>query len=69
MPVDLVDHREQLGEAGLRAGGQVAAVGVHVLPEQRDLADAVGGQRLDLGHQLAGRAADLAARAWTGTMQ
>ena len=57
--VDRVEAVQQLGEA--RAlGPQVAPVGVDVLPEQRDLADAVGGQALDLGDQLGERAADLA---------
>ena len=35
---------------------QVAPVGVDVLPEQRDLADPVGGHRAGLGDEL-GRAA------------
>ena len=38
---------------------QVAAVGVHVLPEQRDLLDAVGGELLDLPHDLRGPPAAL----------
>ncbi len=48
--------------------GQVAAVAVHVLAQQRHLADAVGGEALDLGDQLVGVAADLAP-AVEGTMQ
>src|SRR3954469_8150631 len=58
--VDRVDQGQQLREGRLRALGQVAPVGVHVLPQERDLADAVGGQPLDLLDQLAGRAAHLA---------
>src|ERR1700686_265182 len=38
---------------------QIASVGVDVLPEQRDLAHAIGGHCLDLRHQLRRRAADL----------
>ena len=44
MPVDRVERAQQLGEATRRCGAQVAAVGVDVLAEQRDLAHAVGGQ-------------------------
>ena len=43
-----------------RSRRQVAAVAVDVLAQQRHLAHAVGGQRLGLGEQLAGIAADLA---------
>ena len=56
--------RQQLGEpARLRA--QARAVGVDVLAEQRDLADAVGGERLDLGDELLERARRPRARAST----
>ena len=51
-PVDRVDASEQLGEAGLALPRQVAPVGVDVLAQQGDLADAVRGERLDLGDQL-----------------
>ena len=53
---------QQLAERGGPAPGgpEVAAVGVDVLPEQRDLADAVGHEALDLGDELGERAADLA---------
>ena len=44
MPVDRVERAQQLGEARAR-GAQVAPVGVDVLAEQRDLADAVGDHR------------------------
>ena len=48
--VDRVERAQQIGE--LRAelpGAEVAAVGVDVLAEQRDLDDAVSGELLDLG--------------------
>ena len=66
--VDRVDRRQQLRER--RAlGPQVAAVGVDVLAEQRELGDAVGGEPAALLDELGERAGDLAARASTGTMQ
>ena len=47
---------QELGERHPVVSAQVAPVGVHVLAEQRDLADAVAGEALDLGEQLgAGR--------------
>ena len=49
------------GVQGPQAQGQVASVGVHVLAEQGDLGDPVGGQGLDLGHHLPERPADLGA--------
>ena len=49
-----VGQREQLREGRLLALGQVAAVGVHVLAQQRHLGDAVGRQALELVVQLAG---------------
>ena len=59
--VDRVDGAQQVGELGpVLPGAEVAAVGVHVLAEQRDLGDAVGGERLDLVHDVAHAAADLA---------
>ena len=59
--VDRVDGAQQVGEFGpVLARAEVAAVGVHVLAEQRDLGDAVGGERLDLVHDVAHAAADLA---------
>ena len=57
--VDRVDRVQQLGEpARLRA--QARAVGVDVLAEQRDLADAVGGERAHLVDELLERPRDLA---------
>jgi hypothetical protein len=58
--VDLVDRRQQPGEADPALQSQIAAVAVDVLAQQRHLADAVSGQALDLGHDLAGIAALLA---------
>ena len=59
-PFDRVDRVQQLGElARLRA--QPEPVGVDVLAQQRDLADAFGGQHADLLHQLLERPRDLAA--------
>ena len=57
--VDRVQLAQQLGE-GRPLGPQIAAVGVHVLAEQRDLRDAVGGQPPPLGHELGERARNLA---------
>ena len=66
--IDAADRTEQLGEqranshrlAGLPAGQrEVAAVGVHVLPEQGHLGDAVGGQGSHLVHDVVEAAADL----------
>lgn len=49
-----------VGVAGLASGQlQIAAVAVDVLPEQGDFRDAVGDQRLHLGHDVVERAADL----------
>jgi hypothetical protein len=59
-PVDGVDHRQQLGERGLRVLREVAAVRVDVLPQQGELPDAVVGQAPCLLQELVGRAADLA---------
>ena len=58
--LDRVAGAQQLAELGLEPGAQVAAPGVHVLAEQRDLLDAVGGEARHLGHDLAGPAALLA---------
>src|SRR5436190_8506204 len=55
--VDRVDRAQELGEAA----PEVAAVRVDVLPEERDLANAFAGQARDLGEDLSGAAADLAA--------
>ena len=55
-PGDGVDRAQELGEA--RA--DVAAVRVDVLAEQRHLADALRGEPLDLGEDLAGAARGLA---------
>ena len=52
---------EQLREGDPALLRQVAPVAVHVLPQQRDLADAVAGEALDLGDQLGRVAARLAA--------
>ena len=63
-PVDRVDHRQQLRKGGLvpvRVGRKVAAVAVHVLAQERDLADAVGGEALGFGDQLSRVAARLPA--------
>src|SRR5581483_996298 len=57
--LDRVDGAKELGEADARVRREVASVGVHVLPEQRHLADAVPGQLLDLRDDLTGPAADL----------
>ncbi len=70
-PADAVDraHRpQQLGEERAHGRGsacaprcerQVAAVGVHVLPEQGDLGDALRGEALDLGDERVEGSADL----------
>ena len=50
--VDRVARAQQLAELGVDVGREVAAPGVDVLAEQRDLADAVGGERVDLGDDL-----------------
>ena len=57
--VDGVERGQQLREPA-RPRPQPDPVGVDVLAEQRDLADAVGGERLDLGQELLERARDLA---------
>ena len=72
------DGAQQVGEqrAQLRVGVavvagaqlEVAAVAVHVLAEQRDLGDALAGELLHLGDDVAERTADLGA-ADAGTMQ
>src|SRR5439155_11567425 len=59
--VDRVDAAQELGERRSLLAGEVAAVGIHVLPEQRDLADAIGGQPFHFGHQLVPGSADLTA--------
>ena len=51
-PVDLAAGPEQLAEGEPVA--ELDAVGVDVLAEQRDLDDALGDERLDLGEDLAG---------------
>ena len=61
-PLDALDgvHAgQQLGERDPLGLRQVAPVAVHVLAQQGHLAHPVGGQRLDLGDQLRGAAADL----------
>ena len=60
-PLDGVAGAQQLAELGVEVGAQVAAPRVHVLAEQRDLLDAVGGEARHLGDDLAGPAALLAA--------
>ena len=68
-PTDAVDRRRPPAAARRTAAArrpvvarrsgcerEVAAVGVHVLAEQRDLGDAVGGQALDLGDEVVERA-------------
>ena len=67
--IDGADRAQQVGEQRPQASGriarvasrelQVAPVAVDVLAEQRDLGDAVGGQRLDLGDDVVERTADL----------
>ena len=58
--LDRVDQAEQLGEGRLAVLRQVAAVRVHVLPEQGHLPHGVSGEALDLGDQLLGGPTDLA---------
>ncbi len=68
--LDAPDCPQQLGEerphrvGSPRPAGrerEVAPVGVDVLPEERDLTDAVSRERLDLGHEHIERPADLGA--------
>ena len=60
--VDRVDRAQQVGELRpVLPGAEIAAVGVDVLAEQRDLDHAVAGELLDLVHDVAHPAADLAA--------
>ena len=66
-PVDVAAGPQQLGEGA--AVAELDAVGVHVLAEQRDLEDAVGDERLDLGEHVARAPVLLDARAGSGTMQ
>ena len=56
-PLDGVHGAQQVGEVS----AEVAAVRVHVLAEQGDLLDALAGEALHLGQDLARPAADLAA--------
>ena len=56
--IDRADRSQELGEQR-PAFGQVAAVRVDVLPEERDLDHTVGGETLDLAHDLVERARDL----------
>ena len=58
--------RSRLAEAEALVARQVAAPGVDVLAEQRQLAHAVGGQALGLGDQVGGAAATARARARRG---
>src|SRR5687767_13920207 len=60
-PLDRVASSEQLTELGLDPGSQVAAPGVDVLAEQRELLDPLSCEPCDLGHDLTRSAADLAA--------
>ena len=64
--LDLAAGPQQLGERLPVA--ELHAVGVDVLTQQGDLADAVGDQRLDLGEDLAGRRSFSLPRS-AGTMQ
>ena len=59
--VDRVDRPQQLRERRAVRAAKVAPVAVDVLAEQGHLADAVGGEALDLGEQLRRRAALLPA--------
>ncbi len=52
---------QKLAKVGAQVRCEIAAPGVHVLPEQGDLANALGGQLRHLGDHLARAAADLAA--------
>ena len=52
-PLDRVAGPKQLAELCVDVGPQVAAPGVDVLAEQRQLVDAVGGEAFDLGDDLA----------------
>src|SRR5205085_335300 len=52
---------KQLAELGTEVGREIAAPGVDVLAEQRDLTHARGGEPLDLGQDLARPAALLTA--------
>src|SRR5947209_1134417 len=54
-PVDRIEMRQQLRERKAVLAREVAAVGVDVLSEQRDLLDAVGGEAGGLRNQLARR--------------
>ena len=60
-PVHRVQVAEQTAEPGSLPGGQVAPPGVDVLAQQRQLADAVGGQPARLPDQVVQRPALLAA--------
>jgi hypothetical protein len=60
-PLDGVAGAQQLAELRVEVGAQVAAPGVHVLTEQRDLLHTVGGEPGHLRHDLSGPAALLAA--------
>ena len=55
--LDGVHSAQELGEVG----PEITAVGIDVLPEQRDLADALACQPRDLAQDLTGSPADLAA--------
>ena len=57
--VDRIHRSEQLAEVRAEVGREVTPPRVHVLAEQRDLPDALAGQALDLGHDLARAAAPL----------
>ena len=60
MPSTASTARSRSANCGpVLAGAEVAAVGVDVLAEQRDLDDAVGGELLDLVHDVAHPPADL----------
>ena len=69
MPRNGVEQAQQAAEADALGDRQVAAPGVDVLAEQRELADAVGGQRLGLGDERVEPGATARGRARTGTMQ
>src|SRR5919197_1648636 len=60
-PLDRVARAEELAELGADLRQEIASPRVHVLPEQRDLADTLAGQPRHLGDDLAGPPADLAA--------
>ena len=60
-PLDRVHRAQELGKTDPRVRREIAPVRIDVLPEQRHLTHAVLGELLDLGKNLAGAPARLAA--------